>query len=1010
MSRHDAARGVGADGAAPDRIACVRPVQPDLIGRTDELDELGRAVGLHRGAATTAGAAAGATAGAAVLVAGDAGVGKTRVLDELSRRAALAGWTAVTGHCVDFGDSALPYLALSEAVGRLAAAHPAVVESVAADHASLERLLPRRRVDPASAGGDAVDRAELVEAVHALLEAVAAERPLLVVVEDAHWADASTRDLLGVLFSRGFRAPVALVVSYRSDDLHRRHPLRSALATWTRTPGVQRLVVEPLRDGDVRSLVRALHPEPLPAAAVETILRRAEGNAFFVEELVGATRASGSPADALPEDLADLLLLRLETLGEEAQQVVRVAAVAGRQVTHALLAATVDLAPTALDAALRESVERHVLVPTDRGYAFRHALLGEAIYDDLLPGERIRLHATYAATLAADDTRGTAAELARHARAAQDPVTAALASVRAGDEAMAVGGPEEAVRHYETALELASDPRVVADAGWTHRRVDLVLALAGALVSAGRAGRAHQLAESGLGDPQVAVDAAARAELLGAVSMLRGVSDAGDPLPPVEEALALEVDDEPLRARLLALHAKALAWNDRDAEAVPAATEALALAERHGLTRQVADVRTTLARIDTRLARPAVAQASLEAAVEHARAVGAVPAELRARYLLGQHLHGLGDLDRAAEVWAQAAEVAVAAGLPWSPYGFDARFMTALVAVEQGRWDDALAIADLTGQSAPRAAEALLRGQVHAVAAGRGEHALATEVLAFEERWPLDALIPLTSGAAGIDLLGGAGDLDAAVDLHARIVAAVARLWHPAFQAQVRLHSLVLGQVASALSRSGVSGADRERWAAYAQDLEAGGEQIASDLAARQDPFGPEGLAWLARLRAESARIRWSTGVAAPEPDELVRLWDAAVQTAGDFGHLYETARARTRLAAVLRATGDPARASREAELALPVARRLGARPLLADLRRVVGDPAPDTGGPAVTLTPRESEILALVAQGRSNGEIGRQLFISTKTVSVHVSNVLAKLGAAGRTEAAAIARQRGLL
>ncbi|MDP3966870.1 MAG: AAA family ATPase, partial [Nocardioides sp.] len=404
------------------------PSRP-LVGRAAELDELGRLVGL--GARTGSPGSAAPTGGSTVLLAGDAGVGKTRLLDELAHRATAAGWTVVEGHCVDFGDSALPYLAFSEVVGRLAVARPADVERLAAAHPSLDRLLPGRRVAPTSSDDpDAVDRGELVNAVHALLEDLATTGPLLVVIEDAHWADPSTRDLVGFLFTRGFTGPVSLLVSYRSDDLHRRHPLRRQASAWARTPGVHRVTLDPMPDGEIRSLVRTLHPEPLPAAAVETIVRRAEGNAFFVEELVGATRAAGPAVDAhsLPDDLADLLLVRLESLEDAAQQVVRVAAVAGRQVSHALLAETAGLPAAELEAALREAVERHVLVSMGEGYAFRHALLGEAVYDDLLPGERVRLHAAYARTLEGVDTRGTAAELARHARAAQDPVTAALAS------------------------------------------------------------------------------------------------------------------------------------------------------------------------------------------------------------------------------------------------------------------------------------------------------------------------------------------------------------------------------------------------------------------------------------------------------------------------------------------------------------------------------------------------------------------------------------------------------
>ena len=185
------------------------------------------------------------------------------------------------------------------------------------------------------------------------------------------------------------------------------------------------------------------------------IVRRAEGNAFFVEELVGA---AAQPGSWVPDDLADVLLVRLDRLNEAARQVVRVASVAGRKVAHDLLVAASGLGAAELEEGLRQAVEMNLLVPGDGTYSFRHALLGEAVYDDLLPGERVRLHAQYAEALSEGMGRGTAAELARHARLAHDLDTALDASIRAGDEAMAVAGPDEAAHHYEQALELLADP------------------------------------------------------------------------------------------------------------------------------------------------------------------------------------------------------------------------------------------------------------------------------------------------------------------------------------------------------------------------------------------------------------------------------------------------------------------------------------------------------------------------------------------------------------------------
>src|SRR5690606_18456009 len=223
--------------------------------------------------------------------------------------------------------------------------------------------------------------------------------------------------MISFLFGRGFDTPVTLVVSYRSDDLHRRHPLRGVVTEWGRIPGVERLHLDTLPDADVRALVRSTHQAQapgteLPENRVLEIVRRAEGNAFFAEELLEASELDGAN---LPAELADILLLRLERLDASGQALVRAAAVAGRRVSHDLLAAVVGLSDGELDSALRASVEANVLVPDGSAYAFRHALLAEAVYDDLLPGERSRLHRSYVKALSGGGALGAAAELARHA-------------------------------------------------------------------------------------------------------------------------------------------------------------------------------------------------------------------------------------------------------------------------------------------------------------------------------------------------------------------------------------------------------------------------------------------------------------------------------------------------------------------------------------------------------------------------------------------------------------------
>ncbi|NEC72228.1 AAA family ATPase, partial [Streptomyces rochei] len=374
-----------------------------LVGREDELARLTGV--LERARAGEA---------RAVLIAGDAGVGKTRTLDEVAGRAAAAGTTVLTGHCVDLGDVGLPYLPFTEILGVLAADER--FAAVLAAHPVADRLLGAGPQDAEGRDGTTRSRLRLFEDVAALLAELSDVAPLLLVLEDLHWADQSSRDLLRFLLSRGvLQRPaggarghrVALFASYRADDLHRRHPLRPLLAELVRLPSVERLELRPLPDGDVARLVRSLRERPLPEATVHRIVERAEGNAFYAEELVAATDA---PVHGVPSGLADVLLIRFEQLSETAQQVLRTAAVAGRRVGHELLRDAVGLPEEELESALREALGRQLLVSDDGDtYSFRHALAREAVYADLLPGERARLHGAFARLLGGPDRRSDSA-------------------------------------------------------------------------------------------------------------------------------------------------------------------------------------------------------------------------------------------------------------------------------------------------------------------------------------------------------------------------------------------------------------------------------------------------------------------------------------------------------------------------------------------------------------------------------------------------------------------------
>jgi DNA-binding CsgD family transcriptional regulator/tetratricopeptide (TPR) repeat protein len=982
-----------------------------LLGRTDELTTLIDHFDLARTRSPGAGRSA--------LVAGDAGMGKTRLLTELADRARAEGWRVMVGHCLDLADLLLPYLPFSELVGRLAVEDPEAARLLTEQHPAITALAPGRRLmsgadRQADGGHDArsqVDRAAIFDGVHGALETLASIGPVLVVVEDLHWADQSTRDLLSFLFARPFRGLVRIVGSYRSDDLHRRHPLRRTVGEWARLPGVLRMQLGPLPDPEIRTLVLSLHRGRIRERDVATIVARAEGNAFFAEELVGAAQLA-STEGALPEDLADLLLVRLDHLDEASRVVVRAAACSGRRVTHALLAAVAGLPADDLERALRAAVESNVLVRVgSESYAFRHALLAEAVHDDLLPGERVRLHAKYVEALVAGVVDSTAAELATHARAAHDADTAIRAGVRAGEEAMAVGGPDDAATHFEGALEMLAGPSTTVSA--SVDLVGLVSRTSEAVVASGHAERAMRLVREHLDQAPADLPPRDRVRLLlawVAAALLNEVQHE-DQVAATEEALTL-VGEEPgrLRTRVLSMHARSLVAVGRDDEAAKYAGEALAMAQRFELRQVAAEAATTLATLDDRSGDPETALRALERVVAAAREDGDTAAEMRGRHHLGYVHLERGDLGAAHELFSQAAEFAASAGRPWAPYGFDARYHLAMTALMRGDWDETLAVVDVAGQSPPADHEALFLSVRMLVGAGRGDDSLLRHYEPLKPFWVREGLVATNAGAAAIELLGRRGDLEGMWRVHDEVVEVVGRLWSPLFQARVRLSALVLGQLASAAVTAAAQ--ERRELVARAPELVDVVGAVGDLATERPRGLGPEGRAWLARARAEHLRLRWLVGDDPPDEEPLVAAWSEAVTSFGELGHTPETARSRARLGAVLTATGRATEAAPVVSAARAEAARLGAQPVLDELAVLAGThprarPGHDR---SPELTPREHEILALVAQGRTNGDIARQLFISTKTVSVHVSNILAKLGAGGRTEAAAIARRRGLL
>ncbi|MBQ0910416.1 AAA family ATPase [Streptomyces sp. RM99] len=969
-----------------------------LVGREDELARLTGV--LERARAGEA---------RAVLIAGDAGVGKTRTLDEVAGRAAAAGTTVLTGHCVDLGDVGLPYLPFTEILGVLAADER--FAAVLAAHPVADRLLGAGPQDAEGRDGATRSRLRLFEDVAALLAELSDVAPLLLVLEDLHWADQSSRDLLRFLLSRGvLQRPaggarghrVALFASYRADDLHRRHPLRPLLAELVRLPSVERLELRPLPDGDVARLVRSLRERPLPEATVHRIVERAEGNAFYAEELVAATDA---PVHGVPSGLADVLLIRFEQLSETAQQVLRTAAVAGRRVGHELLRDAVGLPEEELESALREALGRQLLVSDDGDtYSFRHALAREAVYADLLPGERARLHGAFARLLGGPDRRSdSAAERAHHHRESHDLPQALAASLEAADHAQRIGAPAEELRHLEAALDLWSAVDAAARPAGPDA-VTLTLRASAAAAHAGDLHRAVSLTRSalaGLGQ-DADLELAARVRYTLAGNLLR-VDNLSAAFAHSSEAFALIPAEPPSPTWVwaAATHVMAARQVGEIETALRVGRRALRVAEELGVADARADLLISVIGLEDDNRTTERGRRRLREARELARRAGNAPVELRALFNLAIGCFESGApadcLDRAAE----GLERARRSGLLSSPYAREMRYLRLLVRYTLGHWEECLREAAEDEAGGPPAAGAHTVAPVLYVALARGDLGAADRARALLDG-PFDWMVTLVAGIVLTDAAALRGDPEDAVRWARSTVARLTDDAGTPPAVTVRLAALALSAVADTVVGLRAAGDEAEagRWTQAAAELL---EQARRSARRGEDdrPQGPEGQAWLARAEAEWERL--ATG---PDP----AAWQRAVDGFA-HGDVYERARCRLRLAEALLAAGRPQEAAREAGLAHREADRLGAAPLRERLDDLVRRARPaDTGDRATQLTAREQEVLRLLARGRSNRQIGEELFITAKTASVHVSNILAKLEAASRTEAVAVAYRQGLI
>ncbi len=562
----------------------------DLVGRVDELAAL-----------RAAWSAAVEGAPGVVLLGGDAGVGKSRLVAELRPAVLDAGGAWLVGATPSRGSGAQPFAPLTGALRNLlrgldGAERDRVVGPARAD---LARLLPE--LGPAG-GAPAVfdqmatDPARLFELVIGLLDRLGQDRPVALVLEDLHWAEASTLDLVDFLARNLDGLRVLLVLTYRTDELHRTHPLRPALAELRRLPVVRTTTVEPLDADEIARLATALAGGPLQDRLLERVVSRSSGLPFFVEELVAAGVEACDSTD-VPPGLQDVLQLRIDALPPEVVEVVRALGpgTATGPVDDALLRHVTGLDAAALAARVRVAIAHQVLVADDHGVDFRHALAREVVEGDLLPTERIALHAAFASGLAArpraEDDPAIAARVALHAREAHDARHALTWSVRAGDAARRAYAFSEATEHMQRALESWDEVEDAAAAAGRNRLLVAAAAATG-LVLGNRLGKARALIEAELAhddahpDPDLTPEdradgRGALVALLGRV--LRSTGGAEASIEMLRHALATFPDRPSVnRARVQVELAHSLTLTGDSVAGLEAARVALADAEAVG--------------------------------------------------------------------------------------------------------------------------------------------------------------------------------------------------------------------------------------------------------------------------------------------------------------------------------------------------------------------------------------------------------------------------------------------
>jgi DNA-binding CsgD family transcriptional regulator/tetratricopeptide (TPR) repeat protein len=997
-----------------------------LIGRAAELAELDAAFD----------EAAGGAASLAFL-AGESGVGKSRLLHTFIERARERGGCAIGGECVELGSDELPFAPLVAALRGLMRENDRVLDNLSpATRQGLARLLPE--LDPDAVVTPDEDRGRPYEALLTLLETMAAEegRTLILWLDDAHWADGATRGFLAFLAaSLPEDMRILTLIAYRSDQLNRRHPMRPLLAELGRGRRVRRLELGSFDRGDVATqLSDILGAEPDPEV-VERFFERGEGNPLFTEELL----AAGSDGRGrLPSTLRDALLLRIERLPEASRKVLRLLAVAGR-LKHDHFVAVCDIDEADLAAGLREAVEAQVvLVGRDDRYGFRHALIREVIYDDLLPGERAELHLGLAKALepevkTEDHMAIRAAAVAHHYNAAGDQPQAQRSAVAAARSVERGGTPGAAAALYDRALALwprVEEPATLA--GMEH--VSLLAHAARAHGLNADEGHAITLYDQALDEVDENEEPHFFARLLTEIASVRwAMGQAEKARDNLDRALALLPESEPSPERAMILERKAtfLLMQGRFAESRDAADEALKAAA-------TAEVEGTMALILNRLGLSLFCLGEeergdevMKESVELARRSGSNDQVATAFVNYSGALHFAGRSQEAFAVASQGAREVT----PGDRSALWIACTRSEILFDLGRWDEAEEElpARKTAQSGATLSNLLLR-RVDLLL-GRGDTEGARKILEHARDLLTDSVEPqyiAPAGTLAVELELREGNVEAAREAAAKAIDQLEFCSDDGTRmAQISAAAVMVEAAAAERARDLGDGEELKAAVARAELATLRTEAAAEEIGRKLE------RAYLRDAEADLARAR--------RDDDAPERAAAAAAAWEELGRPYLVARARRREAEAFAAAGRREDAACAAATSLEIAEELGSEWLAREVAGFIARARlPHVGAGAATgngarrdgagaadgaaragggegdaaggaddnpfgLTPRERQVLAALAEGATNREIAANLYMAEKTASVHVSRILAKLGVRSRTEAAAVAHRLAL-